>query len=156
MPTHDVINQSPILRELNIASTDSSLCCALEAFGPNANTEELHGLGERAGQHTTLALGELANHNLPELHTHDRFGNRIDDVQFHPAWHELLTYATEFGLHATPWVENEPHAHLLRAAKFYVWAQVEAGHGCPISMTYAAIPALRLNPTLARIWEPVL
>ncbi len=156
MPTHDVINQSPVLAELNVATSDSSLRCALEAFAPTAKTEELHRLGELAGRHTTLALGEQANRHLPELHTHDRLGNRIDEVQFHPAWHELLAHATEFGLHAAPWVEHERHAHLLRAAKFYFWAQVEAGHGCPISMTYASIPALRLNQSLARTWEPAL
>ncbi|MHB8461457.1 MAG: acyl-CoA dehydrogenase family protein, partial [Vulcanimicrobiaceae bacterium] len=156
MPTHEVINQSPILPELNIATSDTSLCNALAAFAPNATTHELHRLGELAGRHKTLALGETANRHLPELHTHDRLGNRIDDVQFHPAWHELLSYATTFGLHAAPWSDSDPNAHLMRAAKFYVWAQVEAGHGCPISMTYASIPALRLNPSLAQIWEPVL
>src|SRR6185437_11931668 len=80
----------------------------------------------------------------------------VDEVEFHPAYHELMRVATRAGLHAAPWASNDPAAHAARAAKFYVWGQVEAGHGCPISMTYAAIPALRVNASIARLWEPRL
>lgn len=90
------------------------------------------------------------------LHTHDRFGHRIDEVEFHPAWHELMTIAVEHGLHAAPWQDARPGAHTARAAKFYLWSQVEAGHGCPISMTYASVPALRTTPELAGWLEPLL
>ena len=90
------------------------------------------------------------------LRSHDRYGNRIDEVEFHPAWHQLLTVAVSHGLHAAPWRDATPGAHAARAAKFYVWAQAESGHGCPISMTYAAIPALRREPELAARFEPLL
>jgi putative acyl-CoA dehydrogenase len=89
------------------------------------------------------------------LRTHDRYGHRIDEVEFHPAWHELMRTAVEHGLHAAPWAAGRAGAHVARAAKFYVW-RVDAGHGCPISMTYAAVPALRHSPELARQYEPLL
>jgi putative acyl-CoA dehydrogenase len=91
------------------------------------------------------------------LRTHDRYGNRIDEVEFHPAWHELMAVAVGAGLHAAPWHAAGPgNHHVRRAAAFYVWSQVEGGHGCPVSMTYAAIPALRAEPALAAEWEPGL
>jgi putative acyl-CoA dehydrogenase len=88
------------------------------------------------------------------LRTHDRYGRRIDEVEFHPAWHELMRLAVAHGLHALPWREPRPGAHVARAALFFVLSQVEAGHGCPISMTYSAVPALRVEPELAAEWEP--
>ncbi|HET9097780.1 MAG TPA: acyl-CoA dehydrogenase family protein [Candidatus Baltobacteraceae bacterium] len=111
-------------------------------------------LGAHAGSEEAQEWGRLANEYPPKLRTHDRFGHRIDEVEFHPAYHQLMRVATRNGLHAAPWVSSDPVAHTARAAKFYVWGQVEAGHGCPISMTYAAIPALRMQPQLARLWEP--
>src|SRR5581483_5834102 len=79
-----------------------------------------------------------------------------DEVEFHPAWHELMEVAVSHGLHALPWREPRPGAHAARAAAFYIWSQVEGGHGCPISMTYAAVPTLRKQPDLARAWEPLI
>jgi putative acyl-CoA dehydrogenase len=90
------------------------------------------------------------------LRSHDRWGNRIDEVEFHPAWHALMGTAVGHGLHAAPWSDQRPGAHTARAAKFYVWAQAEPGHGCPVSMTYAAVPALRHAPALAGRFEPLL
>jgi putative acyl-CoA dehydrogenase len=90
------------------------------------------------------------------LRSHDRYGNRIDEVEFHPAWHALMETAVGHGLHAAPWADERPGAHVARAAKFYVWSQAEAGHGCPISMTYAVVPALRHAPDLAGKFEPLL
>lgn len=156
MPTHDVTNQSPPFDQINLAKLDAGLIAALRTFAPDADRTELDTLGDLAGRQQTLTLGEDANRNPPELLTHDRFGHRIDEVRFHPAWHQLLGYATQFGLHGSPWSDPSPNAHLMRAAKFYVWSQVEAGHGCPISMTYAAMPALRLAPELSQLWEPAL
>jgi putative acyl-CoA dehydrogenase len=111
-------------------------------------TDDLHTLGRLAGSGATGEQARLANEYPPVLRSHDRWGNRIDEVEFHPAWHALMTL---------PWAkpargamaDQRPGAHVARAAKFYVWAQAEAGHGCPISMTYAAIPALRHAPALA-------
>ena len=104
-----------------------------------------------------LEWGRLANESPPRLRTHDRFGERIDEVEFHPAWHELMRLSVAHGLHALSWTEPRAGAHVARATLFYLAAQVEAGHGCPISMTHAAVPALRASaPELAAEWEPLL
>ncbi|HET6684994.1 MAG TPA: acyl-CoA dehydrogenase family protein, partial [Jiangellaceae bacterium] len=95
----------------------------------------------------------LANVNPPILRSYDRFGTRIDEVEFHPSWHWLMAHAVGFGLQAAPWASEDPHAHLRRAAGFVVWSQTEPGHGCPISMTYAAVPALRADDSLAKQWS---
>ena len=107
-----------------------------------------------AGRAETIELGRLANENPPRLKTHDRFGNRVDEVEFHPAWHELMDMHVSSGLHALPWREPEPGAHVARAAAFMCLSQAEAGTGCPISMTYSVIPALRAQPEVAAEWEP--
>jgi putative acyl-CoA dehydrogenase len=101
-----------------------------------------------------LDLGIQANRHPPELDTHDRFGNRVDLVRFHPAYHTLMKTAIENGLHASPWTDPRPGAHVARAARTYLQTQVEAGHGCPITMTFAAVPSLRTTPSLAALWEP--
>jgi len=101
--------------------------------------------------------GRLADLHPPVLHAHDRYGGRIDEVEFHPSWHGLLRRAVAHGLHAAPWGPDAARAaHLVRAAGFYLWTQVEAGHGCPLSMTYAVVPALRHCPELSAQWEPGL
>ena len=100
------------------------------------------------------ALGAQANENPPKLRTHDRFGNRVDEAEFHPAWHELLGVAVEHELHSSPWKDPRPGAHVARGAAFMCMSQAEAGIGCPISMTYSVIPALRTQPELAAEWEP--
>jgi len=111
----------------------------------------LRALAGLAGSAQAREHGRLANENLPRLLTHDRYGNRVDEVEFHPSWHWLLGHAVQGGLHAAPWVPGAaPGAHVARAAGFYLWSQVEAGHACPISMTYASVPALRHAPELAR------
>src|SRR4029077_8909683 len=92
----------------------------------------------------------------PCLPTRARFGKRIDEVEFHPAWHQLMKVAIGHGLHALPWREPRPGAHAARAAAFYVWSQVEGGNGCPVSMRYAVVPALRKQPELAKVWEPLV
>ena len=117
--------------------------------------QECEALGELAGRPEILELGDLANSNPPVLKPFDRYGNRIDEVSFHPAFHELMDIACSNGLHSLPWTANAG-GHSARAALFMTWSQVEAGHGCPISMTYAAVPALRANPQLASQWEPLL
>ena len=116
----------------------------------------LHELGERAGSAESIGWGFTANENPPALRTHDRFGNRIDTVEYHPAYHELMRVALEHELHGGPWRDPRDGAHVARAAGFMVWSQVDAGHGCPVSMTYAIVPALRAEPSLAAIWEPRL
>ena len=98
----------------------------------------------------------LANENPPQLAAYDRYGNRVDEVRFHPSWHWLMERAVGYGLQAHPWESDLPHAHVRRAAGFLAWSQTEPGHGCPISMTYAAIPALRADDAVAKEWTPKL
>ncbi len=155
MATHVVENQAPPLENYNVFASDRALNDAIARYAPDASTGEIAALGELAGRPDVIALGFEANAHPPELRTHDRFGNRIDEVRFHPAWHALLRHATRAGLHGTPWQDAQPFAHLRRAAKFYVWGQVESGHGCPISMTYAAVPVLRAQPELSH-WVSAL
>ena len=151
---HEVLNQPPPLSGHSVFRTDRALVQTLAREGASSAFEDLERLGILAGSEIAQEWGRLANEHPPKLRTHDRFGNRIDEVEFHPAYHELMTVAATSGLHAAPWTSTDPVAHTARAAKFYVWSQVEAGHGCPISMTYAAVPALRANTALAQLWEP--
>lgn len=154
--THEVLNQPPPLHGYNVFRSDRALVETLSREGASSAFATLTELGLLAGSEEAQEWGRLANEHSPKLRTHDRFGHRIDEVEFHPAYHELMRVATRNGVHAAPWASNDPVAHTARAAKFYVWGQVEAGHGCPISMTYASIPALRLQPALAQLWEPRL
>ncbi|HEX2646932.1 MAG TPA: acyl-CoA dehydrogenase family protein, partial [Candidatus Dormibacteraeota bacterium] len=147
-------NQPPPLVDYNVFESDAVLREALEREGASWAHDLVFDLGALAGTQQAIDWGFQANTNPPKLRTHDRFGNRIDEVEFHPAWHELMRVAIGHGLHALPWREPRPGAHAARAAAFYVWSQVEGGHGCPVSMTYAAVPALRKSPHLAATWEP--
>lgn len=153
--THTVFNQAPDLAPYD-TSDDLSLLEGVRREGAEWAEADIRALGRRAGSVEAQEWGRLANEHPPVLRTHDRYGNRIDEVEFHPHWHDLMSVAVENGLHATPWQSDRPGVHVARAAKFYAWGQVEAGHMCPISMTYAAVPALRHNPTLAHMYEPLL
>jgi putative acyl-CoA dehydrogenase len=153
--THEVLNQVPPLAGHDVAA-DATLLAALHREGGGWAEDELHELGRQAGAESTREAARLANVYRPVLRTHDPRGNRIDEVEFHPAWHELMATAIAHGLHAAPWADQRPGAHVARAAKFIVWTQAEAGHGCPVSMTYASIPALRHAPDLAGTFEPLL
>jgi putative acyl-CoA dehydrogenase len=152
---HDVLNQPPPLEGHDLFLENRPLAEALEREGAGWATETASAFG-RFLSGEPLEWGRLANENPPRLRTHDRFGNRIDEVEFHPAWHALLKTSVEHGLHALSWRESRAGAHVARATLFYLMAQVEAGHGCPISMTHAAVPALRAQPELAAEWEPLL
>jgi putative acyl-CoA dehydrogenase len=145
----------PPLAGHDVAS-DQALVEALAREGGGWAAAELHELGLLAGSAATQELARLANEHPPALRTHDRYGRRIDEVEFHPAWHQLMTTAVSHGLHAAPWADARSGAHVARAAKFAVWSQAESGHGCPVSMTYACIPALRQAPDLAARFEPLL
>jgi putative acyl-CoA dehydrogenase len=154
MTTHDVFNQVPPLVDHDTAD-DPALLDGLAREGAGWAAADVHELGRLAGTERAQEQGRLANEHPPVLRTHDRYGNRIDEVEFHPAWHELMRTAVGHGLHAAPWADDREGAHVARAAKFYTW-RVDAGHGCPISMTYAAVPALRRSPELAARYEPLL
>ncbi|HLQ15197.1 MAG TPA: isovaleryl-CoA dehydrogenase [Candidatus Eisenbacteria bacterium] len=153
---YPVYNQPPPLVDYNLFEADAPLREALEREGAAWAQDMVQDLGRLAGTQEAIDWGFQANSNPPQLHTHDRFGNRIDEVEFHPAWHRLMEVAIGHGLHALPWREPRPGAHAARAAAFYVWSQVEGGHGCPVSMTYAAVPALRRQKNLAEKWEPLM
>ena len=153
--THDVLNQVPLLAGYDVAD-DPALLSAAAREGAGWAEAELHELGELAGAPETREHARLANEHPPVLRTHDARGHRVDEVEFHPSWHVLLGTAVRHGLHAAPWADPAPGAHAARAAKFLVWTQAEAGHGCPVSMTYAALPPLRHAPDLARRFAPLL
>jgi putative acyl-CoA dehydrogenase len=152
--THVVINQVPPLEDFNAASSPV-LMSALVREGGAWGADEVREVGALAGSRNVLRLGELADRNPPVLHTHDPCGHRIDEVVYDPAYHQLMSAAIGHGLHASPWVDNRPGAHVVRAAKMSVWT-AEPAHLCPIWMTYAVVPALRFNSELAEIYEPLL
>lgn len=153
--THEVTNQVPPLSGYDV-SADPALLEGLRREGAGWAEAEVRELGVRAGGEEAQEWGRLAERHSPVLHTHDRYGHRIDEVEFHPYWHELMTVAVRHGLHGAPWREERPGAHVARAAKVFVWGQADPGHLCPISMTYAAVPALRAEPALAEVFEPLL
>ena len=154
--THEVANQARPLENYNVFEADRVLAAALEREGGDWAVEQARAVGTYAGSANAQRLGREANENPPRLKTHDRFGHRIDEVEFHPAWHELLGAGVGFGLHSLPWTDPQPGAHVARAAMFMCFGQAEAGVGCPISMTYSAVPALRAQPELADEWVPRL
>ena len=152
--THEVTNQVPPL--VYDVADDPALLEAVGRADAGWAVDELHELGRLAGGEQAQEWGRIVNENEPVLRTHDRYGHRIDEVEFHPHWHDLMRVAVSHGLQAAPWRDSRVGAHAARAAKLYVWGQVEAGHTCPISMTYAAVPALRATPELAERFEPLL
>jgi putative acyl-CoA dehydrogenase len=152
--THEVVNVARDLVDYNPYLADAALQEAVSRDGAGAAHESLAEFGRMIGTAEYIELGAVANRVAPELDTHDRFGNRVDFVRFHPAYHALMKTAIEHGLHSSPWTEPGPGAHVARAAHCYLHTQVEAGHGCPVTMTFAALPSLRTTPELARLWEP--
>ncbi|MGD9960108.1 acyl-CoA dehydrogenase family protein [Nocardioides sp.] len=152
----EATNQSPPLTGHNVVTSDLALTEAVIRHGSRSLLDDLEELGAEAGTAEAREHGRLANVHHPELTTYDRYGTRIDEVGFHPSWHWLMERAVGHGLAAAPWVSDAPHAHVRRAAGFFAWSQTEPGHGCPISMTYAAVPALQVDPSLAADWTPLL
>ncbi|GGO79810.1 acyl-CoA dehydrogenase [Marinobacterium nitratireducens] len=152
--THEVLNQAPILTDYNLYRQDRALVEAVAREGAGRASDALSAFGALAGSSQWIEWGFQANENKPVLHTHDIRGNRRDEVRFHPAYHQLMKASIEHGLHASHWRHPGPGAQVERAAKFYLMTQVEAGHLCPISMTSAAIPALRRQPEVFEQWAP--
>jgi putative acyl-CoA dehydrogenase len=153
--THVVTNQAPPLVGHDAFRADAALAEAVQRYAGAEPLDGLSALGRRAGSEQAQRWGVEANANPPALRTHDRFGHRVDEVDFHPSWHALMDVAVGEGLHGAAWTAG-PGGQVRRAAGFVVWSQVEAGHGCPVSMTYAAVPALRTDPALAAAFEPGL
>ncbi|MBE7325625.1 acyl-CoA dehydrogenase family protein [Nocardioides sp. Y6] len=150
------LNQAPALVGHDVVGGDAALAEAVRRHGDESVLAELTGLGREAGSEEARHHGLAANENPPTLHPHDRHGHRVDEVRFHPSWHWLMERAVGHGLQAAPWESDDPHSHLRRAVGFFAWSQTEPGHGCPISMTYAAVPALRVDPEAAATWVPGL
>jgi putative acyl-CoA dehydrogenase len=150
--THAVTNQPPPLEGVNLFTQNRPLVEALEREGAGWGFEEAAAIGEIAGGEA-IRWGFEANENPPKLRTHDRFGHRVDQVEFHPAWHALMRTSVAHELHALPWRSKRPGAHAARVARTLTLSQVEAGHGCPITMTFAAIPALAAQPEVLAAWE---
>jgi putative acyl-CoA dehydrogenase len=151
---YQVTNQPPPLEPYNLLQTDRVLGEAIEREKAGWAAAELTALGKTLGEPETVRLGFLANENPPVLRAFDRYGHRVDEVEFHPAWHALLSLAVGAGLHASPWAKPRAGAHVARAAGTYMLTQIESGVYCPIAMTYGAVPALRHAPALAAEWLP--
>ncbi|CCH85544.1 isovaleryl CoA dehydrogenase [Modestobacter italicus] len=157
--THQVTNQVPPLVGHDPIAGDAALSEACLRHADAGALASLAGLGALAGSEQAQEWGRLANENPPRLRTHDRYGHRVDEVEFHPAWHELMGAAIGHGLAGAPWADQaagDRHAHVRRAVGYLGWTQVEMGHGCPVTMTYAVVPALRRTPDLAEALEPAL
>lgn len=160
-PAQEVLNQAPSLTGYNLFLGDKTLTQAVTRAGADWAHRQLSGLGEILGSEEAQRWGFEANENEPVLHTHDRYGNRRDEVVFHPSWHNLMRTSVEHGLHNLPWIEMKNSgkrngAQMVRAALMMMTAQNEAGHTCPISMTFSGMAALRAEPDLAREWEEKL
>jgi len=154
--THEIINQPPPLEGHNLLDSDPSLLEALERENAGWGIDRVRDTGALAGTREAREHSQRSERNEPVLRAHDRYGNRIDEVELDPSWHWLLREAIERGIHSLPWTDPQPGAHVTRAALMYVWSQVGAGVMCPVSMTYSAIPALRTDSAIAGEWEPKL
>ncbi len=154
--THTVENQPPALVDVNLYAIDRPLAEGLAREGGGWGKADVAAMGVRVGSAAYQETIRKANTTLPVLRTHDRFGHRIDEVEFADAWHELMTVAKGAGIHSLPWSEPKPGAHVVRAALEYVYSQGEQGPMCPIAMTFAAVPALRHQKEIADEWVPRL
>ena len=152
--THEVSNQVAPFADINLFDCDPALREALLREGGAAEVDALHALGRQLGRAETLELARLANRNGPVLLNFDGNGRRIDEVEFHPAWHSLMALLIGHGAHASPWDSAAAGAQVARAARYILFGQVENGSQCPVTMTYASVAALRLSPRLAARWLP--
>ena len=154
--THEVLNQPPPFEDVNLFEADLALQEGLAREGAGWAVDRVRDTGAVAGSAEAQEHGRRAERNAPRLVTHDRYGHRVDRVDYDPSWHWLLRGAVEREIHALPWRAPRPGAHVARAALELLWTQANAGVMCPVSMTYSAIPALRADPELAAEWEPRL
>src|ERR1700687_6122585 len=150
----EVFNQPPPLEDYNLFAHDAPLQEALRREGGDWAEEKVSEFGALMGRAETLRLGELANRNPPILRTHDRFGHRIDEVEFHPSWHELMRIGVSYEHHSLPWTNPRAGAHVVRAALNMLRHQVDEGTSCPLTMTFAVVPSLQIQPELAAAWLP--
>ncbi|HHU09007.1 MAG TPA: DNA alkylation response protein [Intrasporangiaceae bacterium] len=154
--THEVTNQAPPRVDRNEFADNTALVEAVDLFASTIDSAELHEIGRHVGTADYQRDAQAANNHPPIHHPFDRWGNRVDEIEFHDSYHRLMRYSIEHGLHTGPYANPGPGATVARIAKGIVISAVEAGHGCPISMTNAAVPSLRHSPELAQFWEPRL
>jgi hypothetical protein len=154
--THEVLNQPGALEDYNAYSDDKPLVEAVRVFGADWAADHLKRAGTLVGSEKVQYLARQANRHLPELRTHDRFGHRVDVVEFHPAYHELMSLMYGCETHSFAWTHERPGAHVARAVLSYLWNQGENGICCPMGMTFASIPALRHDPELLKEWGPLI
>lgn len=152
--THAVLNQSVPRTDVNEFLLDTVLAEGVARHDADWATSELTDIGELVGSAGFQHDAELANTVIPELKTFDRWGNRIDEVEYHPSYHRIISAAVAHGAHTSAWADPKPGANVARAAAFMLFSQVEPGHACPISMTHAVIPSLELQPDVAALWTP--
>ncbi len=152
--THEVLNQAAPFADVNLFRCDAALCEAVEREGASWAGAALDALGAELGRAEILDLARQANVHGPRLVSHDRMGNRIDEIEFHPAWHRLMSLLIGSGAHSAPWLDPRPGAQVARAAQYLLFGQVENGAQCPVTMTFASVPALRRVPALAATWLP--
>ncbi|MFZ2512389.1 MAG: acyl-CoA dehydrogenase family protein [Gordonia sp. (in: high G+C Gram-positive bacteria)] len=152
--THEVVNQAPLRAGVNEYTGHTALVEAVQAFGGGWASEALTEAGALVGTADFQHDAELANTYTPVLRTHDRWGNRVDDVEFHPAYHRIIGDALRHGAHTSCWADPRVGAHVARAAMFMQFSQIEPGHACPVSMTHAVVPSLQIDPVLAAQWLP--
>lgn len=150
----DVLNQPPALEDYNLFTTDKALMQAAEVNGAGWAKDRLTVYGSRLGDAQTIEQGRLAHKHPPQLKLFDRFGHRRDEVEFHPAWHSIMSLIIGEGLHSAPWAEPKPGAHVARAAAYIMHAQIEPGSQCPTTMTYGCVPAIRKDKRLSETWLP--
>ena len=152
--THAVFNQAPPLQDFNAFDVDTALKDAVQREGAAWALPQLSAYGARTGSAEAIQWGFEANEYKPQFFSHDRQGFRVDLVKYHDSYHRLMAMALESGVHATPWTTPRPGAHVARAAQSYLQGQVDAGHGCPLTMTFAVVPALQSTPSVAKDWLP--
>lgn len=152
--THEVLNQATPFADVNLFRCDPALREAVEREGAGWAGAALDALGAELGRAEILDLARLANAHGPRLVSHDRMGNRVDEIEFHPAWHRLMSLLIGAGAHSAPWLDPRPGAQVARAAQYLLFGQVENGAQCPVTMTFASVPALRRVPALAATWLP--
>lgn len=152
--THEVTNQPPPLEDYNLFASDTALKEALAREGAGWAEARVDAFGGELGQADTIRQGELANRFKPELRAFDRFGQRIDEVEFHPAYHHMMALNMRHGMPTIAWTAEQPGGHVAHTAMEYMAFQIEPGVCCPLTMTYAAVPALRAEPAVAAEWEP--
>lgn len=156
LPTHEVTNQPPLMGDIDLFANDLPLQEVLQRYGATWARPEIHALGRIMGRAETYALADAANRHKPELTAFDRYGRRIDEVSFHPAYHHLMRLAAEHGIPSIAWTAKQSGGHVAHVALEYLFGQVEGGVCCPMTMTYAAVPVIRSSPQIAGEWEQKL